>query len=105
MACLITPCSGSQYSVILLKKHRSSCKFDEYRLIQSVRSYFVNNPEAIHFLLFLFSDRSTPVDFQHADIFSVNTYRFTKTVSKTAARTFVVLDDSSVTQMPSLHQI
>lgn len=40
-----------------------------------VRSYFVNNPEALHFLLFLFSDRSTPVDFQHADIFSVNTYR------------------------------
>ncbi|ROW15395.1 hypothetical protein VPNG_02414 [Cytospora leucostoma] len=41
--------------------------------------YFNNNPEAIHFLMFLFSDRSTPVDFQHADIFSVNTYRFTKT--------------------------
>lgn len=45
-----------------------------------ISSYFNNNPEAIHFLMFLFSDRSTPVDFQHADIFSVNTYRFTKTV-------------------------
>lgn len=43
-------------------------------------SYFVSNPESIHFLLFLFSDRSTPADFQHADIFSVNTYRFTKKV-------------------------
>lgn len=43
-------------------------------------SYFNNNPEAIHFLLFLFSDRATPVDFQHADIFSVNTYCFTKPV-------------------------
>ncbi|ROW08805.1 hypothetical protein VMCG_02700 [Cytospora schulzeri] len=40
--------------------------------------YFNNNPEAMHFLMFLFSDRSTPVDYQHADIFSVNTYRFTK---------------------------
>lgn len=29
--------------------------------------------------MFLFSDRSTPVDFQHADIFGINTYRFTKT--------------------------
>jgi catalase len=28
--------------------------------------------------MFLFSDRATPVDFQHADIFSINTYRFTK---------------------------
>ncbi|KUI63890.1 Catalase A [Cytospora mali] len=41
--------------------------------------YFNKNPEAIHFLMFLFSDRATPIDFQHADIFSVNTYRFTKT--------------------------
>lgn len=29
--------------------------------------------------MFLFSDRATPVDFQHADIFSINTYKFTKT--------------------------
>ena len=28
--------------------------------------------------MFLFSDRATPVDFQHADIFSINTYKFTK---------------------------
>lgn len=28
--------------------------------------------------MFLFSDRATPVDFQHADIFGINTYRFTK---------------------------
>ncbi|KAI2643566.1 catA, catalase [Xylaria nigripes] len=40
--------------------------------------YFNNNQEAIHFLMFVFSDRSTPVDFQHADCFSINTYRFTK---------------------------
>lgn len=30
--------------------------------------------------MFLFSDRATPEGFQYADIFSVNTYRFTKTV-------------------------
>ncbi|KAI1407968.1 heme-dependent catalase [Hypoxylon sp. FL1857] len=40
--------------------------------------YFNNNQEAIHFLMFLFSDRATPIDFQHADCFSINTYRFTK---------------------------
>ncbi|KAF4445853.1 catA, catalase [Fusarium austroafricanum] len=40
--------------------------------------YFTHNQEGIHFLMFLFSDRATPVDFQHADIFSINTYRFTK---------------------------
>ncbi|KAI0022850.1 heme-dependent catalase [Xylariomycetidae sp. FL0641] len=40
--------------------------------------YFNNNQEAIHFLMFLFSDRATPVDFQHADCFSINSYRFTK---------------------------
>lgn len=45
------------------------------QLTEFAHSYFVNNPEALHFLLFLFSDRSTPADFQHADIFSVNTYR------------------------------
>lgn len=28
--------------------------------------------------MFLFTDRATPVDFQHADNFSINTYRFTK---------------------------
>ncbi|TRX95685.1 hypothetical protein FHL15_003239 [Xylaria flabelliformis] len=41
--------------------------------------YFNNNQESIHSLMFLFSDRSTPKDFQHADCFSVHTYRFTKT--------------------------
>ncbi|ESZ93183.1 catA, catalase [Sclerotinia borealis F-4128] len=41
--------------------------------------YFTHNQEGIHFLMFLFSDRATPVDFQHADIFSINTYKFTKT--------------------------
>ncbi|KAI1812514.1 catA, catalase [Poronia punctata] len=40
--------------------------------------YFNNNQEAIHFLMFLFSDWATPEDFQHADCFSINTYRFTK---------------------------
>ncbi|KAI0870415.1 catA, catalase [Hypoxylon argillaceum] len=40
--------------------------------------YFNNNQEAIHFLMFLFSDRATPIDFQHADCFSINSYRFTK---------------------------
>ncbi|KAI0379465.1 heme-dependent catalase [Hypomontagnella monticulosa] len=40
--------------------------------------YFTNNQEAIHFLMFLFSDRATPVSFQNADCFSINTYRFTK---------------------------
>ncbi|CAJ2506291.1 Uu.00g004210.m01.CDS01 [Anthostomella pinea] len=44
--------------------------------------YFNNNQEAIHFLMFLFSDRATPVDFQHADCFSINSYRFTKSDGK-----------------------
>ncbi|KAF3770458.1 catalase-domain-containing protein [Cryphonectria parasitica EP155] len=40
--------------------------------------YFTHNEEAIHFLMFLFSDRATPVNFQHADCFSINCYKFTK---------------------------
>ncbi|KAI0450977.1 catA, catalase [Xylaria acuta] len=40
--------------------------------------YFNNSQEAIHFLMFLFSDRATPIDFQHADCFSINSYQFTK---------------------------
>ncbi|RYC56256.1 hypothetical protein CHU98_g9958 [Xylaria longipes] len=44
--------------------------------------YFNNNQEAIHFVMFLFSDRHTPIDFQHADCFGVNTYRFTKPTSQ-----------------------
>ncbi|KAI0599972.1 heme-dependent catalase [Biscogniauxia sp. FL1348] len=44
--------------------------------------YFNNNQEAIHFLMFLFSDRATPIDFQHADCFSINSYRFTKSDGK-----------------------
>ncbi|KAI1454237.1 catA, catalase [Annulohypoxylon moriforme] len=40
--------------------------------------YFTNNQEAIHFLMFLFTDRATPKDFQHAECFSIHSYRFTK---------------------------
>lgn len=71
LACLTTHSSGSKCSLgsVIVSL------FPGYRLTVFVRSYFVNNAEALHFLLFLFSDRSTPVDFQHADIFSVNTYR------------------------------
>ncbi|KAI2472270.1 heme-dependent catalase [Annulohypoxylon bovei var. microspora] len=39
--------------------------------------YMNNNQEAIHFLMFLFSDRATPKDFQHAECFSIHSYRFT----------------------------
>jgi hypothetical protein len=30
--------------------------------------------------MMLFSDRSTPVSYRYADIFSINTYKFTKPV-------------------------
>ncbi|KAI0003935.1 heme-dependent catalase [Xylariaceae sp. FL0662B] len=39
--------------------------------------YMNLNQEAIHFLMFLFSDRATPKDFQHAECFSIHSYRFT----------------------------
>ena len=42
--------------------------------------YFTSNQEGVHLLMFLFTDRATPKDFQHADCFSINSYRFTKSV-------------------------
>lgn len=40
--------------------------------------YFTQNQEGINFLMYYFSDRATPTDFQHADCFSINTYRMVK---------------------------
>lgn len=40
--------------------------------------YFTNNPEGIHFLSMLFTDQQTPAGYQFMQIFSVNSYRFTK---------------------------
>ncbi|KAK8096354.1 catalase-domain-containing protein [Apiospora kogelbergensis] len=40
--------------------------------------YFNHNQEGIHFLMFIFSDRATPIGYQHADCFSIHSYRFTK---------------------------
>ncbi|KAJ2904288.1 hypothetical protein MKZ38_008347 [Zalerion maritima] len=40
--------------------------------------FFTNNPESAHFLSMLFTDRATPKAYQNSDIWSINTYRFTK---------------------------
>ncbi|KAL9110161.1 MAG: hypothetical protein Q9227_005221 [Pyrenula ochraceoflavens] len=40
--------------------------------------YFNHNAEGYHTLMFVFSDRGTPVSYRYADIFSINTYKFTK---------------------------
>jgi catalase len=43
-------------------------------------SYFNHNPEGYHAIMMLFSDRGTPVSYRYADIFGINTYKFTKPV-------------------------
>jgi catalase len=43
-------------------------------------SYFTNNPEGMHHLMYLFSDAATPISYANLNIFSANLYKFTKTV-------------------------
>lgn len=59
--------------------------------------YFNNNQEGIHLLMFLFTDRATPRDFQHADCFSINTYRFTKIVRVSVPIMIITYIDKSRT--------
>ncbi|KAK8108965.1 catalase [Apiospora sp. TS-2023a] len=40
--------------------------------------FFNHNAEAFHTIMMLFSDRATPVSYRYADIFGINTYKFTK---------------------------
>ena len=40
--------------------------------------FFNSNSEAYHALLMIFSDRGTPQGYQYSEIFSLNTYKFTK---------------------------
>ncbi|KAM3072339.1 catalase A [Clarireedia jacksonii] len=40
--------------------------------------FFNQNAEGYHTIMMLFSDRGTPVSYRYADIFSINTYKFTK---------------------------
>ncbi|KAJ9253151.1 hypothetical protein DTO195F2_7212 [Paecilomyces variotii] len=40
--------------------------------------YFNNNAEAYNALMYIFSDLGTPVSYRYADIYSINTYKFTK---------------------------
>ena len=40
--------------------------------------FFNNNPEAYHALMMIFTDRGTPKSYQNSEIFSLNTYKFTK---------------------------
>jgi len=40
--------------------------------------FFNHHPEGYHNLILLFSDSGTPVSYRYADIFSINTYKFTK---------------------------
>ena len=49
--------------------------------VDSNSSYFNHNAEGYHAVMMLFSDRSTPVSYRYADIFSINTYKFTTPVS------------------------
>ena len=50
-----------------------------------LQSYFNHNAEGYHAIMMLFSDRATPVSYRYADIFSINTYKFTQPVSLTNA--------------------
>lgn len=44
-------------------------------------SFHVGNPEGIHQLLVLFSDRGTPKSVRYMNAYSGHTYKFTKAVS------------------------
>lgn len=44
-------------------------------------SFHVGNPEGIHQLMVLFSDRGTPKSVRHMNSYSGHTYKFTKAVS------------------------
>lgn len=48
-------------------------------------SFHVGNPESIHQLVNLFSDRGTPESLRKMDAFSGHTYKFTKEVSHACA--------------------
>lgn len=45
-------------------------------------SFHVGNPEGIHQLMILFSDRGTPESVRHMNAYSGHTYKFTKAVSQ-----------------------
>jgi catalase len=49
-------------------------------LLLTSESYFNRNAEGYNFLMYLFSDMGTPVSYRYADIFGINTYKFTKPV-------------------------
>ena len=46
----------------------------------NILSFHVGNPEGIHELLHLFSDRGTPKSIRHMNAYSGHTYKFTKEV-------------------------
>ena len=46
-----------------------------------VDSFHVGNPEGIHELMHLFSDRGTPASLRHMNAYSGHTYKFTKEAS------------------------
>lgn len=45
-------------------------------------SFHVGNPEGIHQLMILFSDRSMPESVRHMNAYSGHTYKFTKAVGQ-----------------------
>jgi len=45
-------------------------------------SFHVGNPEGIHQLMILFSDRGTPESVRYMNAYSGHTYKFTKAVSR-----------------------
>lgn len=47
---------------------------------QESSSFHTGNPEGIHQLMHLFSDRGTPASLRHINAYSGHTYKFTKEV-------------------------
>jgi catalase len=52
-----------------------------YLLQSLLDSFHVGNPEGIHQLMQLFSDRGTPASLRHINAYSGHTYKFTKEVT------------------------
>jgi catalase len=52
-------------------------------LTQLTSSYHNNNPEGIHTLMMLYSDRGTPASLRNMNAYGNHTHKFTKEASST----------------------
>lgn len=66
-------------SIIVLGASHSIITRERYT--DPVNSFHVGNPEGIHELMHLFSDRGTPASLRHMNAYSGHTYKFTKEAS------------------------